>query len=139
MAALAAVFETFEKASDVQNYPVGAAKKVFKGALTVADGTTGYAETGADAAAKNFIGVAYETGDNSAGAAAAVEMRVKKRGSFLFNFTGGAPTVAAIGKTALLADDNTVQTAATVNSVNVGTIVAVEGTKVRVRIDSAVK
>ena len=38
--------------------PVGASKEIFAGGLVVLDGTTGYAEAGADAVTKIFAGVA---------------------------------------------------------------------------------
>jgi hypothetical protein len=138
MAALTAQLDTLEKRGDVLAYPVGASKRIYKGALVVVDTTTGYAETGSDAANKNFVGVAYEDADNSSGGAGAISVRVKKTGAHLLNAASGAQT--SVGKPALLVDDNTVQTAATTNNIGVGQIVEyVSATKLRVRIDTAVK
>lgn len=138
MANLAASYDALQKDGKVQNYPLGAAKKTYKGALTIVDTGTGYAETGADAAAKGFIGVAYEDGDNTSGAAGAVSLRVHKTGSFVYNASGASQSW--LSKTVYLGgDDNTVALSST-NLIAVGVVTEFIGaTKVRVRIDGAVK
>ncbi|MES2459904.1 MAG: hypothetical protein V4671_04915 [Armatimonadota bacterium] len=136
MAVLTANADRLEKDGKVQAYPVGAAKRIYQGALTVTDNTTGLLEAGADASGKTFAGIAYEKADNTSGAAAAITCRVQKRGSFLFALTGTAVTTAVIGKPVCISDDNTVALAATTtNDIVCGDIVAIESGKVRVRID----
>lgn len=139
MAALTGNYDANEKTGTLQGYNLGASKKVFKGALIVADDATGYAEAASDAASKTFIGVAYEPGDNTGGAAGAVGIRVQKSGSFIYNFSGTRDQTV-IGKKAYAVDDNTVALAATTtNDVYVGDIVGLAGTsQVRVRVDRAV-
>ena len=138
MTALTANYEAQEKDGKLQAQPVGAGKRIYQGALLVTDDTTGLLEPGSDTAGKTFAGIAYEPGDNTTGAAGAITSRVQKRGSFVYAFTGGTPTAAAIGKKAFISDSGTVALAATTaNDVYCGDIVAVEGTQVRVRIDRA--
>ena len=138
MATLTASYDALQKDGKIQNYAAGAAKKFYKGGLIVADAGTGYAEAGTDAASKNFIGVAYEDCDNSAGAAGALSGRVHKTGSFVMNATGASQVW--VGKAALLTDDNTVQITASTANIGVGYITEfLSATKVRVRIDGAVK
>lgn len=127
-----------EKDGKLIAYPLGAAKTIYQGALVVTDGTTGLLEAGTDAASKNFVGIAYESGENGSGAAAAISCRVRKTGTFLFALTGTAVSNAAIGKAAYISDDNTVALAATTtNDVLCGYIVGHESGLVRVRIDRA--
>ena len=127
-----------EKDGKVQAQPVGAAKRIYQGALVVTDDTTGLLEAGGDTAAKAFAGIAYEPADNSAGAAGAITCRVQKRGSFVFALTGTAVTAAVLGKKAYISDDNTVALAATTtNDIYCGDIIAVESGRVRVRLDRA--
>jgi hypothetical protein len=138
MAALSANYDPLEKEGNVIAYPVGASKVIYKGSFVVVDTATGYAEAGTDAASKNFVGIAYESADNTGGAGGALTVRVKKGGTFLMNATGGAAT--DMSKDALLVDDNTCKTAATTNNIAVGKVVeVVSATKLRVRIGSAVK
>jgi hypothetical protein len=138
MAALTAPYDPTEKEGHLIAYPVGAAKRIYKGGLVVVDTTTGYAEAGSDAANRAFVGVAYEDADNSAGAAGALTVRVKKGGAFVYNSVGAAQT--DVGKQALLVDDNTAKTAATTNNIPVGQVVEyLSATRLRVRINGAVK
>ncbi|GAB4458857.1 MAG: hypothetical protein OHK0029_20640 [Armatimonadaceae bacterium] len=138
MAALTQNYEADEKRGEIVAYAVGQNKDIFKGALVVMDDTGGYAEPGTDATGKTFLGVAYERADNNPGSAGAVTVRVRKTGSYVYNFSGTWGQ-AAVGKKAYIVDDNTVALAATTtNDVNCGDIVGLEGTgKVRVRIDRA--
>jgi hypothetical protein len=125
-----------EKDGRLVAHPVGAAKTIYQGALVVTDGTTGLLEAGTDAASKNFAGVAYESADNRAGSAAAIDCRVQKNGTFLFAMTGTTVNNAVIGKPAYISDDNTVALAATTtNDVLCGYIVGIESGLARVRID----
>ena len=60
--------------------PVGASKEIFAGGLVVLDGTTGYAEAGADAATKIFAGVAREHVNNTGAAGDKKILRCKGTG-----------------------------------------------------------
>lgn len=137
MAALTASYDALQKEGKVQNYPVGAAKKFYKGSLVCVPTATGFAEAGTDIAASNFVGVGYEDADNSAGAAGALSGRVHKTGSFVFNAVGALQTW--VSKPMMLTDDNTVALTST-NSIQVGVCTEfISATKVRVRIDASVK
>jgi hypothetical protein len=140
MAALTGNYEANQKPGALIAYNVGAAKHIFRGSLVVTDDATGYAEPGADAGGKSFCGVAYEPADNSVGAAGDVGVRVHKTGSYVYDFSGGAPTQAVVGKKAYLIDDHTVALVGTaVSDVFCGVIVGLVGSsQVRVRIDAAV-
>jgi hypothetical protein len=153
MAALTAPYEARRKDGDFVAYPVAANTEVFKGGLAVLS-AAGYAQPGADVASTLFIGVFAESVDNitgaiqpgavqpsfgspnppPVGAAGALNVRVYKEGAFVYNRAGA--TVADLGLTALLVDDNTVQTAATTHNIAVGKIVEIiDASHVRVRID----
>lgn len=114
-----------------------AAVKIYKGSL-VAFNTAGYATGAADTSGFTFAGIAYETVDNSAGAAGALSIRVKRRGVVELNFTASA-VQANVGLPVYMSDDNTVAlVATTTNDVLVGRIVAlVSTTKVRVDLSAA--
>jgi hypothetical protein len=138
MAALTANYEADEKRGEIVAYGVGTNKDIFKGALVVVEDTSGYAEAGSDATGKTFVGVAYERADNNPGTGGALTVRVRKTGSYVYNFSGSwGPGV--VGKKVYLVDDNTVALAATTtNDVYCGDVVALAGSgKVRVRIDRA--
>ncbi|MDQ2688290.1 MAG: hypothetical protein M3Y28_10525, partial [Armatimonadota bacterium] len=109
----------------------------FKGALVAVASATGLAQAATDAAGVVFVGVAYETCDNTGGAAAAKLLRVLKTGDYVYAKAGAALT--DIGKTALIVDDNTVSTAATTNNVPCGVVVGLtDSGHVTVRIDGKV-
>jgi hypothetical protein len=110
------------------------AVQVFKGSI-VTKNTSGYAVKGADTAGFTFSGIAFESIDNSAGAAGDLTARVWTEGSFELDFSGTA-TQADEGKKVYAVDDHTVGLAATTtNDVLVGVISEyVSATKVRVAI-----
>ncbi len=137
MTALAAAFDARRQEGKLLAYRMAAGAKIYKGALVCVTSATGLAATGADAAGVVFVGVAYETSDNTGGGAGARSIRVQKTGDFTFNSTGAAQ--ADVGKTAYLGDDNTAKTAATTNNIPVGKVVAYNSAaSVAVRIDGAV-
>ncbi len=137
MANLTASYDALDKDGRLQNYPIKAATKIYKGALVAILGSTGLLEPCGDTANQYFAGVAYEDGDNSAGAAGAVSARVTKMGSFVYNCTGAAQTW--VGRNAMALDDNTVALTST-NSVQVGVITEfISSTRVRVRINVSAK
>ena len=75
--------------------------------------------------------------DNTGGAGAAKSVRVLKTGDYTYAKTGAALT--DIGKTAFVADDNTVSTAATTNSLPCGVVVGLtDSAHLVVRIDGKV-
>ncbi len=138
MPVLTSAFETSDQIGELVAYQLGANKTVYKGGLLVVDDATGYAETATDTTGKAFIGVAYESGANP-GSAGATGVRVRKRGVFGYDCTGA--NASWVGKPVYVVDDHTVALAATTTSdVLVGYVAQVESaTKVRVRIDSAVR
>lgn len=117
------------------NLPMSAVK-LWKGSI-VANNTTGYAAKAVDTSGFTLGGVAFETVDNSAGAAGDKYIRVWRKGVFELNFSGTA-TQADVGKAVYMSDDNTVALAATTtNDVLVGRIVEfVSATKVRVELSA---
>ena len=87
---------------------VGAAKKIFAGSLVVA-AATGYAEPGSTATTLTALGRAEEFVDNSAGAAGAKTVRVRRGKAFKFaNAAADLVTQAELGKTCYIVDDQTV-------------------------------
>jgi hypothetical protein len=128
-----------EKPAQLIAYNVQANSQIWQGALLVSDDATGLIEPATDAAAKTFVGIAFEPINNTGGAAGANSGRVQKTGSFVYSLTGDSPTQAVIGKRAFAIDDNTVAlTAHSAHQVYVGDIVSLVGTSmVRVRIDRA--
>ncbi len=140
MAALTGNYDANMKPGDLQGYNLNAGAVIYKGALICVDPADGYAVEGADTATLVFVGVAEEPGDNSAGADGDVGIRVRKSGSFVYNFSG-AWAQTLISKAVYIVDDNTVALAATTtNDVLCGYVVALVGTsQVRVRIDRAVQ
>ena len=136
MAALTAAYDAQQKDGELVSYPLAASVKIYKGAIVNLT-SAGYATPGADAASVKFIGVAYETSDNTNGAAGAVVVRVWKQGSFVYNKASAVQ--ADLGKIALVVDDNTVATSGTTNSVNCGFVVGlVDSSHLRVRIEEKV-
>ena len=88
--------------------PVGAAKKIFAGSLVVA-AATGYAEPGSTATTLTALGRAEDNVDNSAGAAGAKTVRVRRGKAFKFaNLAADLVTQAELGKTCYIVDDQTV-------------------------------
>lgn len=138
MANVTTEYDGQRSAGQLKSIPMSAVK-IWKGTL-VAINTSGYAAKGADTASFLFAGVAYETVDNSAGAAGDKKIRVEKTGEYLFNFSGTA-SQADLGKAVYLVDDNTVALAATTtNDVLCGYIQEfVSASTVRIRIDRAVQ
>ena len=137
MTALAASYDARRQEGRLVAYKLAAGAKIYKGALVCVTTSTGLAQTGADAAGVVFVGVAYETADNSGGIAGAKSVRVSKSGEFTYAKAGAAQ--ANVGQTAFVADDNTVSTAATTNSVACGVVTGVVSPAlVQIRIDGKV-
>lgn len=111
---------------------VAAATKIFAGSL-VAINATGYAVPGSTSTALKADGRAEEYVDNSGGADGDARVVVRK-GVFRFD-NDGTVTIADIGNTAWIVDDETVaDNSATSTRSEAGTIVDVDGDGVWVRI-----
>jgi hypothetical protein len=104
-------------------FPMAAAKKIFAGALVGLDTTTGLAAPMTSANTWKVVGIAEELADNSAGAASAINVKVRRGCVLLVN--GDTITNASVGATAYADDDQTVFKAAGTRSV-VGTIRSVD-------------
>jgi hypothetical protein len=135
---LAAARNTKRKDGKLVAVPVAAGAKIFKGGLVILDG--GYAKAGAQLPGVIFVGVAYETVDNTGGAAGAVNVRIETDGTHEFKGDGVA---ADLGKVVYLSDDETVKKAAGAaigdDNIKVGIIVAVPAAGInRILIDNNV-
>ncbi|BCW95745.1 MAG: hypothetical protein WHS44_09000 [Fimbriimonadales bacterium] len=134
MPALSQPYETHEREGLIVAYPVKANAKIWKGALVCVD-STGYLIPASDTANLRFVGVAFESVDNTGGANGAKRCRVVKRGAFVYN-RAGSYTQADIGTTVRAISDNEVAKTST-NNILVGTVVELlDGNRVRIRIDN---
>jgi len=136
MAAATAPLQSNRKESDVVWYPVGANTTIWAGTLVTTrdDGYAYPARSGT--ATDKFLGVAYESKNNSAGAAGALIIRIEKTGTYDFATTDA--TQASVGQPVYAADDSDV-TFTALNNQEVGQVVEYHtATSVRVRIDLAV-
>ncbi len=117
MAALTQDKNTDSREGDIRNLPVAASTKIFAGSI-VAINATGYAVPASDTANLKVVGRAEQYIDNSAGANAAKTINVRK-GCFKYAATG--LTLAVVGATLYIVDDQTVKTATGTNSIVAGT------------------
>jgi hypothetical protein len=136
MSAATAAREAKRKAGEQQSYLVGATK-IWKGTLVSAR-TDGYAYAARSGTTTDiFLGVAYESVDNSGGSAGDKRCIVDKEGSYEFTLSGAA--ITDIGSAVYALYDNEVTKTATYNQL-VGYITELTGTDlVRVRINRAVQ
>jgi hypothetical protein len=104
MPALSQPYEAHEREGLIVAYPVKANARIWKGALVCVD-NTGYLVPASDTANLRFVGVAFESVDNTGGASGAKRCRVVKRGTFVYNRIGSF-TQADIGTTARAITDN---------------------------------
>lgn len=137
MPALTGAYDPQDKPGALVRYRVGANAVVYRGAL-VSVRSDGFAYPSRSGTASDvFVGVAFETVDNTGGAAGARSVRVCKNGTYVYN--GSGFTQASVGQAMYVADDNTLTTTATNNQL-VGYVVEVlSATQARIRIDSAVR
>lgn len=136
MTALTAAYDARRKEGTLEQYAM-AAVKINKGALVSVTSATGFVSAAADTASTVFVGVAYETVDNTGGSAGAKSIRVQKTGIFRYNSASAAQT--DVGKAVNIVDDNTAKTAATTNSIVCGVCAAyIDATHIDVRIDTKV-
>lgn len=108
MAALAADRNTPARDAKDFEFPVAASTKIFAGAL-VALNASGYATKGAVATTLKAVGVAQALADNSAGANAAINVKVR-RGCFRFGNSTSTDLIALteVGADCYIVDDQTV-------------------------------
>lgn len=126
--------ESKRKDGELISYKM-AAVKIPKGAL-VNINAAGFATNSTDTAGETFAGVAYETVDNSAGAAGAQEIRVESTGTFLFADGGANGAQTDVGVEFKIVDNQTITDAATTNNIKAGICVdSIDSTNVRIRID----
>jgi hypothetical protein len=136
MTALTAARATKEREAFETGYAVDAGVKVIGGGM-VAFGATGYARPAANATTSRCMGVAMETVDNTAGAAGAATVKVRRS---CFSFATTDVTLADVGKDCWAVDDQTVtKTQPGSNPAKAGVIVAVDvsGSATQVWVDMA--
>ncbi len=142
MAALTSERNVKKKDGKLISFPVAANTKIYKGGLVMLDG--GYAKPAAGkangVANSIFVGVAYETVDNSGGANGDLSIRVETEGTFEY---AGDGVAADVGKVVYVEDDQTVSVTASANigeeNLKCGILVAVPNVGVnRIRIDNHV-
>ena len=125
--ALAADRNTQMKDGELISVPVAASVKIYAGALVAAD-ATGYATPGTVATTLTYLGRAEERADNSAGAAGAISVLVRRKKAFKFkNHAADLVVQADLGKTCYIVDDETVaKTNGTATRSAAGTVIAVD-------------
>jgi hypothetical protein len=127
MAALTADRNTPLKNAELIAVPVAAATKIFAGSLVVAN-ASGLAVPGAVATTLTALGRAEALADNSAGAASAITVLVRRKQAFKWLNHGADLVVQAdLGKTCYVVDDQTVaKTNGTASRSAAGKVVGVE-------------
>jgi hypothetical protein len=129
---LTAAKEVPRKLPDLQAYPVYQTTKIYKGSHVCVN-TSGYAVAGADTAGLRYVGIAYETVDNSAGSSGDLSIRTYAQGTFKLTATS-ISSIAFVGRMVYLVDSGTVDDTST-NKIPVGVIVEwVDSTTVWVRL-----
>lgn len=120
---------------DIVAVPVAAATMIYGGHMVAAN-AAGLAVPATATAALTILGVSDDYADNTAGAAAATLVNVRRHKAWLLaNLAGDAVTQADVGKTCYVADSITV--ARTSNSAArpvAGTVIAIESDGVWVEI-----
>lgn len=115
MAALTQGRNTPERSGDVRTVKIDANVNIHQGALVVL--ASGYAKPGAAATGLVAIGRAEEAVDNTGGAQAALDVRVRS-GIFRYDnsASGDAITAAEIGADCYVVDDHTVAKTSATNT-----------------------
>lgn len=138
MATLSASKNVKRQDGEIISYDVAESTKIYQGAL-VCDSGSGYAVPGADASGYTFLGVAYETIDNSSGSSGDKEIRILKTGTYEYAklAAAGAAAQTDIGVRVYIEDDQTIAfTAQSANSIACGYVVGkVDASNLRIRID----
>lgn len=96
---------------ELRSFKVAASKKVFKGSFVGLD-SNGYAQP--LVAGDKFLGLAFETQDNSSGADGDLSVRVFTTGDFVLTVTG--VTQAKVGDAVFASDDGTATLTGATNS-----------------------
>lgn len=125
MAAATAPIDTPERPGGQFGFPVAAATIINLGTLVAID-AAGNAKPAADTAALKVIGVAQETVDNTAGAAGAVSVTIKRSTFKLANSATDAVDADDKVKVCYVEDDSTVRETGGTNSIKAGLVILVE-------------
>lgn len=134
MPALTEPYETHEREGLLVAYPVAGGAQIWKGALVCVN-SAGYLVPASDSAGLRFMGVAFESVDNSGGANGVKRCRVIKRGTFVYHRVGTF-SQADVGMTVRAVSDNEVAQNSN-NNLVVGTVLELINTdQVRIRIDN---
>jgi len=130
MVALTQDRDTQRRDGDIFNLPVGAGATIFAGAIVMLN-AAGYAVAGAAATGQVCAGRAEEPAANSAGADGAVTVNVR---SGVFKYAAADITIAHVGDTCFIVDDQTVSISDGVATRSAaGVVVGVEADGVWVR------
>jgi hypothetical protein len=135
MAALTADRNTYRKDAELIVLPAAAAKTFFVGALAALD-AAGRATPGATATTLKGLGRVEDFVNNSAGAAGAADVTIR-RGTFRFanSAAGDAITAAEIGSDCYIVDDQTVAKTSGTNTRSIaGRVMDVDALGVWVRL-----
>ncbi len=97
---------TISRKGDDREIGVKAATRIWQGTIVVND--AGVAAPGRTAPGLVAIGLSQETVDNTAGAAGAKRVKVRRDTAYLKNSSGDPVTAASIGKDVFIVDDETV-------------------------------
>jgi predicted RecA/RadA family phage recombinase len=138
MAASTRAREASRKPGELQGYLMGAVK-INKGTFVFVRVADGYAYPGRSAAniTDLFVGVAFETIDNSAGSAGGATIMVEKSGSFVFPLAGAVQT--QVGTPVYASDDQTLTASSGSTVIKVGVIQQIiDSADVRIRINGAI-
>lgn len=124
MAAATLAIDTPERSGTMLNLPVAATTKIYAGTL-VALNATGYLVSASNTAGLRVIGRAEADVDNSAGADGDLSADVKISVFRFDNSGANALTIADIGATAFVEDNQTVASTAS-NKVKAGRVMAID-------------
>jgi len=137
MVALAADRNTGLRQGDLRVGQVGAASKIFKGAIVMRN-AAGYLIKGATATGSFGVGVAQTLADNTSGANGAITVNWRPGVGYFANQTGDLCLVTDIGAKCWIVDDQTVaKTNGTSTRSPAGIIEDVDANGVWVRFDEA--
>lgn len=105
---------------EAEQYPVYQATKIPAGVIVMAN-ATGYAVNGADTASCVFLGISEEEQDNSSGASAALNIKVRRKGTFDTKLSGASLTSVGT-KVYILYNDEVALAGTTTNDICSGTV-----------------
>ena len=123
MTALARNISRDWRDGEIVTLPVQAAANVRQGSYVEADANGRVAPATMGTSGEMYVGVALAPADNTGGAAGAIDVEIRRKGTFRFSVSG----TAAVGKLAYLVDDDTVSDVASSRS-PCGLIVGTDGT-----------